>query len=285
MNKQYSFETTTAGFAADVLETSHTVPVVVDFWAPWCGPCRALKPLLEKLVQEYRGGFLLAKINTDEHPEIAAHYGVRGIPNVKAFVGGKLAGEFTGVLPEMKLREFVDAIIPGSGEKLRLAAKADVAAGDFESAEIKLLEGLKHAPQNHRARIDLAELLVARHAFEQAEQVMDALPASHRDDRAEQIAQRIALWRKTNALPNAKRLWAKIEASPNDLEARLAYADRLIVDNDYSRALEVLLGVVEQGDPSQRERARRAMIDVFNLAVQKPELVGEYRRRLASVLN
>ena len=122
----YSFDTATETFEIDVLKASEKVPVLVDFWAPWCAPCRVLKPVLEKLAVEYQGRFLLAKVNSDEHPKLSAQFGVRGIPNVKAFVDGKLADEFTGALPESGVRAFIDRLIPTPGEKLRRASREDV---------------------------------------------------------------------------------------------------------------------------------------------------------------
>ncbi|HKY01793.1 MAG TPA: tetratricopeptide repeat protein [Burkholderiales bacterium] len=282
---EYSFETDGTRFETDVLNASHVVPVVVDFWAPWCVPCRALKPTLEKLVQSYGGRFLLAKVNTDEQPEIAIRYGVRGIPNVKAFVDGKLAGEFTGALSEGQVREFIEALLPSVSEKARRVARVALAEGDFEAAESKLSEALQLDATNDAARVDLAELLVARQSYEDADRLLHALSPRYEDERITTIAARIAVWKRGSVLPDLKALRARIDAAPDDLDARQAYAERLIVERDYAQALEMLLGVVARARDERREPARKAMLDIFNLASEDRELVSEYRRRLAGLLH
>ena len=283
---EFSFEVGTETFADNVLHASHTAPVVVDFWAPWCAPCRALKPILEKLADEYAGQFLLAKINTDEHPEVSAQYGVRGIPNVKAFVDGRMVDEFTGVLPEAGVRQFIEGILPGPSERARRAAHADLDNGDFDAAELRLREALQLDERSDAARIDLAELLVARQAHEEAQRVMsELLPIHNHDPRVEQIKARIAIWQKGQSLPDPSELQTRMRAHPEDLSARLAYAQHLVVETRYTAALEAFLEVV-QGDRGElRDQARQGMLEVFNLAVESPAIVSDYRRRLAAALH
>jgi putative thioredoxin len=280
----HSIDVSTATFAREVLEASKTVPVVVDFWAPWCGPCRALKPILEKLVAEYGGRFRLAKINTDENPDVAAQYGVRGIPNVKAFVDGKLANEFTGALPESAVRKFVDTLVPSASEELRRAASVDARSGDVAAAEAKLRQAVAGDAHNHAAHADLAELLVARREYAAAEAAIDAIPAELRDDRAQALAAKIAFARKGENLPDLAALKARVDAQPQELNARLAYAERLAVEGEYQAALDQLLEVVRGDRGERREQARKAAVAVFNLAADQPDLVSDYRRRLSAAL-
>jgi putative thioredoxin len=280
----HSFDATTASFERDVLEASKQVAVVVDFWAPWCGPCRALKPILEKLAVEYEGKFRLAKLNTDEHPEIAAQFGVRGIPNVKAFVDGKLASEFTGALPESEVRRFLAAVVPNPSENMRRAAQQDLARGDFEAAEAKLRQSIVLDPTNYVARVDLAELFVARQDFSTAEKELEAVPAQAQDDRTERLAAGIALWKKGQNLPDSATLRALVAAHPEDLAARLRYGERLVIEGQYRSALDELLEVVRRDRSELRDQARKAIVEVFDLATGDTHLVSEYRRRLAALL-
>jgi putative thioredoxin len=280
----HSFDSTAADFAQEVLEVSKRTPVVVDFWAPWCEPCRALKPILEKLAAEFGGKFLLAKVNTDENPEIAERYGVRGIPNVKAFVDGKLASEFTGAQPESAVRRFLETVAPSPAETLRRGAQEDVAHGDFDVAETKLRQAIGLDAAADTARVDLAALLATRQDFAGAEAALAPIPEHRRDERAANLLTRIGLERKRTSLPDAATLKARIDAQPADLDARLAYAERLVADGVYRAALNELLEVVRRDRGDHRERARKAILEVFGLAAAEPELVSEYRRALASAL-
>ncbi len=280
----YSFDTGLETFEHDVLQASQKVPVLVDFWAPWCAPCRALKPVLEKLADQYQGRFLLARVNSDEHPQLSAQFGVRGIPNVKAFVDGKLADEFTGALPEAGVRDFIDRLIPTPGEKLRRTARALVIQGDFDEAERQLRSALELEPGNHAVRLDLVELLLAKNSQTEADAMFASIPERERDERAERLYGVLALWKRSQQLPPLEELEAKLAANPDDLPARLALGERLVADRRYEPALAALLEVVRRDRGAMRTSARKLMVDVFSLAEDRADLVSEYRRLLAGAL-
>jgi putative thioredoxin len=280
----HSFDSTTGTFDRDVLERSKTVPVLVDFWAPWCAPCRVLKPILEKLAVEFAGRFALAKVNTDENPDIASRYGVRGIPNVKAFVDGELVDEFTGALPESGVRGFLEGLMPSESEKLRRAAATALAQGDAPSAEAALREAIALDPSNVDARVDFAALLLARDDYAGAEAQLAEVPDDVRDERATAIAAKVALWRRGQSLPDLATLEAQVDARPEDLDARLGYADRLAADGRFRAALDQLIEVVRRDRGERREHARKTVLALFGLAADQPDLVGEYRRKLAGAL-
>jgi putative thioredoxin len=280
----YSFDTGTEAFERDVLQASTSVPVLVDFWAPWCAPCRALKPILEKLAGEYQGRFLLARVNSDEHPQLSARFGVRGIPNVKAFVDGKLADEFTGALPESGVRAFIDRLIPTPGEKLRRTARALVTQGDFDEAERHLRSALELEPANHALRLDLVELLLAKNSHAEADALFAPIPERERDERADKLYSVLALWKRSQQLPALEELEAKLAANPDDLPSRLALGERLIAGKRYEPALAALLEVVRRDRGALRTSARKLMVEVFNLAEDQAGLVSEYRKLLAGAL-
>ena len=280
----HSFDTGTEAFERDVLDASRKVPVLVDFWAPWCAPCRALKPVLEKLAGEYRGRFLLAKVNSDEHPQLSARFGVRGIPNVKAFVDGKLADEFTGALPEGSVRAFIDRLIPTPGERLRRTARVLVTQGDFDEAERHLRSALELEPANRAVRLDLVELLLAKNSHAEADEMFAPIPERERDERADRIYSALALWKRSQQLPAIGELEAKLAANPDDLPSLLALGERLVADRRYEPALAALLQVVRRDRGALRTSARKLMVEVFNLAEDQAGLVGEYRKLLAGAL-
>jgi putative thioredoxin len=280
-----SVDTTTESFERDVLAASRERPVVVDFWAPWCAPCRTLKPTLEKLAREYAGKFVLAKLNTDEHPDVAQQFAVRGIPNVKAFVDGQVVDEFTGALPESGVRAFLDRVVPSPAEVLRRAASADVAAGDFDAAEAKLREALALAPENGKVRVDLAELLAARPDYPAAEMLIEPLADETGDDRLDRLRARIAGWRAAQTLPSLPELRERLARQPENATTRLQLAERLVAEGDLRAAMEAYLEVVGCDRGALREQARQGLLRSFNLAADDADLVRDFRRRLASLLN
>ena len=280
----HSFDTGTEAFEIDVLQASQKVLVLVDFWAPWCAPCRALTPILEKLAGEYQGRFLLAKVNSDEHPQLSARFGVRGIPNVKAFVDGKVADEFTGARPEGGVRAFIARLIRTPGEKLRLTARTLVTQGNSDEAERHLRTAVELEPANHAVRLDLVELLLAKNSYGEADEMFAPIPERERDERADRFYSVLALWKKSQQLPAIAELEAKLAANPDDLPSRLALGERLVADKRYEPALAALLQVVRKDRGALRTSARKLMVEVFNLAEDQADLVNEYRKLLAGAL-
>jgi len=190
----HSYDVSGADFDRRVLDPSHRVPVLVDFWAPWCSPCKVLKPILERLAVDYGGRFILAKVNSDENQELAATYGVRGIPNVKAFVRGKLADEFTGALPEHSLREFIDRLIPSLAEPLRLEAAAARSRGEAAVARALLQRALETDPSSESARLDLVELELDSGNIDVARDILSANSRPFKDHaRAESLRAHLSL--------------------------------------------------------------------------------------------
>lgn len=253
-------DVTDATFEQMVVEESKTRPVVVDLWAEWCGPCKSLGPILEKVATERGGQFLLAKLDVDTNPSTAQAFGVQSIPTVVAFKDGQPVNGFVGAYPEPAVNEFVDSILPSDAEVEVEEAKAEELAGDVEGAEQAYRDALAEDPENRDARVGLAGILVQRGLLDEAKELIaPVLP----DAAAERVASAIRV-----------RTWAGEQGTDE-----LAEAKRLASAEQWEPALVKMLSLVRE-----RPDAREAMIDVFNVLSDDDPLVLEYRRKLASAL-
>ncbi len=278
---EHTLDVGLADFNQHVLEESRSRPVVVDFWAPWCGPCKSLKPVLEKLAAEYGGKFLLAKINSDENQELAARYAVRGIPSVKAFIDGEMVDEFSGALPEGEVRAFLDRIIPSPADELRAQAMDARMAGDPSGALQLLAEASKLDPQNLGVRLDAAEIMLDLGETDEAQRLVGGVP----DDADPRVAQLKARLQFSGAAgEDAAALRARVAADGNDLDARLKLANLLVASGDYEAGMEELLEIVRRDRAFEDDIGRKTLLSVFNL-LGGGEPVSRYRRLLASALN
>jgi putative thioredoxin len=245
----HAVDVATRDFEREVLEASKTLPVVVDFWAPWCAPCRALKPILEKLAAEFGGRFKLVKVNSDENQELAAAFGVRSIPDVMAFRDGKPAAHFLGAQPESQVRAFIE----------KLLAEADD-AGRLERARLLIDAG----------RADEAAALLDELRFD-----VDLEP------RVEALRAAIAFAR---AGADEGKLRGKLAADPADHGARFALAGVYANRKRYREALDELLEIVARDKEWNDGAARKQILNIFNLAEEQPELIADYRGKLARAL-
>ncbi|MBB4511547.1 thioredoxin [Paraburkholderia fungorum] len=280
-------DTTLATFERDVITASTLAPVLVDFWAPWCGPCKTLGPMLEKLEAEAAGKWKLVKVNVDDNQELAAHFQVRSIPHVMAFADGQPVDQFVGVLPESQLREFIERLVPQGAEAARLEAQAALAEGRREDAYNALQAALAYDPGFDEARMDRIEMLLEDQRIDEARNEVDLLsPKTTQgiDARFNAIKTRLDAVDAAADLPPTDALEAKVAAHPDDLEARFDLASALIARRKYEGALEHLLAIVQRDRTFREDIGRKTMLSVFDLAAHQPELVSQWRRKLSALL-
>ncbi len=284
----HSYDVTVADFDQKVLAASQQVPVLVDFWAPWCQPCQILKPILEKLAAELGGQFILAKVNSDENQELAVRYGVRGIPAVKAFVDGQMVDEFTGALPEAQIREFLERLVPSPAEPLRQEALAAYARGEIDAARKTMAEAINLDPKNDTAYLDFVEMSLSANALDEARELLDVIADRARDTARVASLQAQLQLAVAGGGADVAALQAAVANKPDALDARLQLANALAVGQDYRGAFEQLIEIVRRDRGWNEEAGRKTMLTLFKLLAAQPQfdnLVREFRVQLSRTLN
>lgn len=280
------FDATAATFEAEVLQASLRVPVLVDFWATWCGPCRTLGPILEKLAAEYNGAFRLAKIDVDAEQQLAGAFQVRSIPTVMLVKDGQLVDGFPGALPEAQLRQFLQhhGIVPlPAGDE---AAVVDVAPGpvDPHVEVMRLRKAVEAAPDDATLRLDLALALLAAGNAHEAAALIEGLPANlATDERTLRARARLAFVQEAKDAPPPEVLEAAIARDPGDLRARYLLGVHHLVAGRAEAGLQQFIEMLQRDRTFDDGLPRRALIDAFR-TLDDAELVGRYRRRMSSLL-
>lgn len=258
---------TDATFGTAVLEESRRRPVVVDFWADWCQPCRMIGPVLERLAAEYEGQFVLAKLDVDANPQASSAFRIQSIPAVKAFRDGRLVDEFIGVLPEASIRRFLRGVVPSEADRLTAEGILEEERGRVDEAGRMFAKAVQIEPKHVEANLGLGRLAAVRGDAEEARRLLQPL----RPD------------------PEAERILAAIDvaewAAPGgDGKGPLATAERAAAEGRFEEALQVFMAAVQNGDEEERDRAREAMLKLFAVLGDQDPLTREYRRRLAAAL-
>ena len=283
--KPHVFDATADRFQDDVLQRSLQVPVLVDFWAEWCGPCKTLGPILEKLAAEYNGAFVLAKVDVDREQQLAAAFQVRSIPTLFLVKDGQLVDGFPGALPEGQLREFLQShgIVPATAPAAEAEA-APPAAMDPHQEVVRLRGEVAARPEDDALKLDLALALLRTGATGEAEQILDALPANlATDDRAERARAHLRLAAAAKDAPPAEVLEAALATDKGDLRARHLLGVQRLLQGRLEEGLEHLIELLRRDRAWEDALARRTLIDAFR-TLDDDDLVGRYRRRMSSLL-
>lgn len=279
------FDVTDSEFADAVVARSHEIPVLVDFWAPWCGPCRMLSPVLEKLSAAYQDRVEMVKIDTDANPGVAQQFRVSSIPAVKLFKDGAVAAEFVGAQPEPRIRAFLDEHAPSAAARHAGVAHQLFDNGDLDGAAEAAITALAVEPGQPRALLVQALVGLRRGELDAAAKAVAAIPASASEwETAQALLQALELARAGAAGGGLEALRARVAAHPDDLDARYGLAGSQVTAGDLQGALDQLLAIVERDRKWRDEAGRKAMLTVFNLLGVRHPTSDEYRRKLAVLL-
>ncbi|WP_420835524.1 thioredoxin [Haliea salexigens] len=271
--------------AAELLiEESHRRPVVVDFWADWCGPCKSLMPVLEKLANEYAGAFLLAKVNADEQPMISQQFGVRSLPTVMVMQGGQPVDGFVGAQSEAQVRELLEKYLPKPWDGLLEEGQALMAAGDFSSALSPLRQAFEDSGQRHDITLAYAHALLECNRLDDAEAVLGTVRMADQDPAWEQLVAQLKLKREAAVTPEMAALEERLEAEPGNHDVRHQLAVQYTNAGYFREALEHLITILRQDLNHADGATKKALIDTIASLGKSDPLAAEYQRKLYSLL-
>ncbi|MEM9257143.1 MAG: thioredoxin [Pseudomonadota bacterium] len=270
--------------AALLIEESHQRPVVVDFWADWCEPCKVLMPLLEKIADEYQGAFLLAKVNADEQGMIAQQFGVRSLPTVMVVQGGQPVDGFVGAQPETQIREMLAKYLPKPWDALLQAGMQAMEAGDFAEALVPLRQAYDDSGQSHEIAMLYVQALIEAMRLDEAEAVLDDVRMADQDAAYEQLRAQLQIRRDAAKSPEIEALEAQLDANPNDLDLRhqlsLAYSNA----GQHREAMEQLVSILRKELDHADGATKKLLLDTIAALGKGDPLAAEYQRKLYSLL-
>ena len=282
----YIFEITEENYQKIVIEGSQSVPVLVDFWAEWCQPCKMLMPLLARLVDEYQGKFLLAKLNTEEQKAIAMQFGIRSIPTVKVFKNGQPVDEFMGALPENQIRAFLDKHIPRESDGLLARADEMSRQGDFDGAAGIIEQAHEMDPQNSRVLLAYAGVKSAQGEIERAQEALSALPQDDQDSpEAVSLRANLQFQLVLQDAPTESDLESRVSGDGADSKALYQLAAHKVRLGDHEAALELLLRLLQKDRTYGDDAGRKGMLAVFEIMGASNPLVARYRGRMFNALH
>ncbi|MCA9524644.1 MAG: thioredoxin [Myxococcales bacterium] len=268
-------------FQRAVVERSRQIPIVIDFWAPWCGPCRSLAPVLEEAVAALEGRVELVKVNTDENPNLAMQFQIRGIPAVKAMRNGAVVSEFVGVQPREYIRDWLAALVPSEARQAFERASHALLHGDLEAAEDELVPLVDDADVGSAAAMALAEIAFGRGLYDDARAwIARVHPNSEAYTRVDAFEKRLELAAEAERFGGVDSARAAVEAKPDDLEARFALGAALTAEERYEAALEQFFEIMKRQRSFRDGAAHRSILAIFEALGPDSELARQYRRKL-----
>lgn len=279
-------EATGSSFAREVLDASSQVPVLVDFWAAWCQPCRQLSPVLQALAAELTGKLKVVKVNTDQEQQLAAQYGIRSLPTVLLFKDGQVADQFSGLIPKGSIEDFLRPHLPRESDRLLQQAREASAGGDSSGALSILEKALAIDPDNYRIHPELVRLYISTGEYRTAEQVINSLPVNQQhDEEITRLRARLGFLGILQDAPGVPALLATLENDPGNLQARYQLSAHQFMADEYETAMDQLLQIIREDRSFADDGARKALLDIFTFLGNSNALVKRYRSKLAAAIN
>ena len=273
-------------FQALVIENSYKQPVLVDFWADWCEPCKSLAPVLAKLAEEYNGKFILAKVDTEKEQELAAHFGIKSLPTMKVIFNGQIAGERVGAVPESEIRALIDPLIVSESDKVMEAAMLAHNEGRTQDALDLMNQALAHDPDNVDLKINIAKLVAAEGDMQSASALLDSLGEEEsKNDEAVKLRAKINFAKQLEGLLPMEQIESRLAENPEDLEALLDKSHHLSASGLHEEAMETLIQIMTIDRKFQDDAGRKGLLALFDMLGGEQEVVQKYRRKLFTLLH